>query len=81
MMTDNQSQSANPQQPPIEEIIEKTQDVSARVVELMRKLDRLPAGVYEITIVKSDVRAMAWTGDITRLERIETLRLSKYQAE
>ena len=66
---------------PIEEVITETQDVSARVVELMRKLDRLPAGTYEITIVKSDTRALAWTGDITRLERIESLRLSKYHPE
>jgi hypothetical protein len=78
-MTDNHLPVIS--QPPIEEIIASTQDVSARVVELMRKLDRLPAGTYEITIVKSDVRAMAWMGDITRLERIENFRLSRYHAE
>ena len=65
----------------VEEIIAETDDVSARVKDLMRKIDRLPPGMYELTIEKPGIRAMVWNIDIVRLERIESLRLSKYQPE
>ena len=77
-MTDPQSQSASP---PIEEIIAETQDVSARVAELMRKIDRLPPGNYELSIAKPEIRALDWTINIKRLERIESFRLSRYLPE
>lgn len=66
---------------PVETAIKQTQDVSARVQELMRKIDRLPAGTYELTIAKPEIRALDWTIDIVRVERIERLQLSKYMAE
>ena len=59
----------------------QTQDVSPRVQELMRKIDRLPAGTYELTLAKGDVRSMDWHVEIVRLEKIETFSLSKYQPE
>ena len=65
----------------IELTIAQTQDVSARVQEIMRRLDRLPAGTYELTITKQDVRAQPWIGSILRVEKIETFSISKYQAE
>ena len=66
---------------PIELAIAQTQDVSARVQEIMRRIDRLPAGTYELTITKQDVRAQPWIGSILRVEKIETFSISKYQAE
>ena len=65
----------------IEPILEITQDVSARVQELMRKIDRLPPGVYELMIEKQDMRAASWQVNIVRLERIDNFRLSKYIPE
>ena len=67
--------------PTIETTIAETQDVSARVLELMRRVDRLPPGVYELTIEKQDMRAADWQVNIVRLERIENFRLSKYRPE
>lgn len=66
---------------PIELAIAQAQDVSVRVQDLMRRLDRLPAGTYELTITKQDVRAQPWIGSILRVEKIETFSISKYQAE
>lgn len=66
---------------PIEETLDQTQDVSARVQNLMRAIDRLPAGMYELVLTKPDMRAANWEVNIVRLERIETLRLSKYNPE
>lgn len=62
----------------VDSAIPELQDVSMRVQELMRKIDRLPPGTYELTITKGEIRAMPWDVNISRLERIETLRLSKY---
>lgn len=67
--------------PVIQTTITQTQDVSARVQTLMRRIDRLPPGMYELTIVKPETRAADWRIDIVRLERIETLHISKYQPE
>ncbi len=57
------------------------QDVSPRVHELMQRIDRLPAGTFEITITKPDVRAAAWQIEIVRMEPITRFALSKYQPE
>lgn len=54
------------------------QDVSPRVHELMQRIDRLPAGTFEITITKSDVRAAEWQIEIVRTEPISRFALSKY---
>ena len=56
-------------------------DVSPRVVELMRRIDRLPAGSFEITITKPEVRAAEWQIEIVRTEPIMRFALSKYQPE
>lgn len=66
---------------PVEEIIEVTQDVSLRVQNLMRRIDRLPPGTYELVLEKNEMRAMDWQVSIMRLERIEILRLSKYKLD
>ena len=66
---------------PAQIAIQQAQDVSARVRELMQKIDRLPAGTYELTIVKPEIRAVPWDIDIVRVERIESFRLSKYRPE
>ena len=65
----------------IDTVIMQTQDVSARVKELMRRIDRLPPGTYELTIAKDEIRAMDWVIDIVRLEPIGNFYLSKYQPE
>jgi len=61
-------------------------DASPRVNELMQRLDRLPPGTYQLTIVKNEVRAMDWTGEILQVEykKIEQFYVSKsgfYSAE
>ncbi len=65
----------------LETILDQTQDVSKRVQDLMRKIDRLPPGRYEIVIEKPEMRAMDWTARVERLEKIDTFRLSKYNPE
>lgn len=52
-------------------------DVSPRVHELMQRIDRLPPGTYQVTIVKEDVRAMNWSGVILNVEKIEQFSVSK----
>ncbi len=54
-------------------------DASPRVNELMQRLDRLPPGTYQLTIVKNEVRAMDWTGEILQVEfkKIEQFYVSK----
>lgn len=56
-------------------------DLSPRVVELARMIDRLPPGTFEITIQKADVRAQDWKVEIVRTEIIRNVTLSKYQPE
>lgn len=56
-------------------------DLSPRVVELARKIDRLPPGSYEIEIIKGEVRAQDWKVEIVRTEKIETFTASKYHPE
>jgi hypothetical protein len=54
-------------------------DTSPRVYQLMQRLDRLPPGTYQLTIVKNDVRAMDWSGEIrnVELDRVERFSVSK----
>jgi hypothetical protein len=54
-------------------------DTSPRVHHLMQRLDRLPPGTYQLTIVKNDVRAMDWNGEIlnVELDRVERFSVSK----
>jgi hypothetical protein len=61
-------------------------DVSPRVHELMQRLDRLPPGTYQLTIIKNEVRAADWTGEILQVEfkKVEQFYVSKsgsYSAE
>ncbi len=80
-MTLEKMSDIDPDQTPMESTIAETDDVSERAKDLMRKIDRLPAGTYELTIAKGEVRAMDWYISIVRLERIEEFNLSKYQPE
>jgi hypothetical protein len=52
-------------------------DVSPRVHELMQRLDRLPPGTYQLIIVKDDIRAMDWSGEILNVQKIERFSVSK----
>ncbi len=60
---------------------DKPQDVSPRVHELMQRLDRLPAGSYQVELVKPEVRAVDWEYKIVRVENIERGVVSKYVPE
>jgi hypothetical protein len=53
------------------------QDISARVQELARIIDRLPPGKFEITIEKPEVRAADWRVDVVRLEKLQHITLPK----
>lgn len=53
------------------------QDLSARVVSLAREIDRLPPGVYVITLTKCEVKALPWQAEIQRAEPIRTMELTK----
>lgn len=54
------------------------QDLSPRVVELARAIDRLPPGQYEIQLQKPEVRAQEWSVEVVRLEKLSTMRLRKH---
>jgi hypothetical protein len=57
-------------------------DVSPRVHELMQRLDRLPPGTYQLIIVKNEVRAMEWSGEIAQvIERFSVSRAGGYRPE
>ncbi len=59
-------------------------DTSPRVQELMQRIDRLPPGTYQLTIIKNDVRALDWSGEILSIQKIEQFSVSKvgrYQPE
>ena len=56
---------------------EVANDVSPRVHELMQRLDRLPPGTYQLVIIKNDVRAMDWSGEILNVQKIEDFSVSK----
>ena len=57
-------------------------DVSPRVHDLMQRLDRLPPGTYQLTIVKNDVRAMDWSGEIAQVvERFSVSKAGGYRPE
>jgi hypothetical protein len=52
-------------------------DLSSRVVSLAREVDRLPPGVYTISLIKPDVRAMGWIVEIVRIETIREMIIDK----
>jgi hypothetical protein len=56
-------------------------DLSPRVVQLARMLDRLPPGNYEISLQKQDLRAQDWNVEIVRTEKIVNMSLPKYNQE
>lgn len=56
-------------------------DLSPRVVQLARMLDRLPPGNYEISLSKQDLRTQDWNVEIVRTEKIATVSLPKYNPE
>jgi hypothetical protein len=56
-------------------------DLSARVVQLARMIDRLPPGNYDISLQKQDLNAQAWSVEIVRTEKIANVSLPKYNPE
>jgi len=52
-------------------------DVSPRVHELMQRLDRLPPGTYQLIIIKNEIRAMEWSGEILNVQKIEQFSVTK----
>jgi hypothetical protein len=53
-------------------------DLSPRVVQLARMIERLPPGTYEISLQKQELSAQAWNVEIVRTERISSVNLSKH---
>jgi hypothetical protein len=68
---DNQSTQLSP--PPA--------DLSPRVVQLARMIERLPPGSYDISIQKQDLRAQDWKVEIVRTEKIASVDLSRRPGE
>jgi len=68
-------------QPTPNQPIEPPRDLSPRVVQLARMLDRLPPGNYEISLSKQVLRAQDWNVEIVRTEKIATVNLPKYNPE
>ena len=56
-------------------------DLSPRVVQLARMIERLPPGNYEISLSKQELRAQDWSVEIVRTEPIQKITLSRYQPE
>ena len=52
-------------------------DLSARVVSLAREVDRLPPGVYTISLTKPDIRSAGWQVEIVRIETIREMVIVK----
>lgn len=73
-MEDNLNPTPSPSPRPVT-------DLSPRVVQLARMLDRLPPGNYEISLSKQDLRAQDWSVEIVRTEKIATVNLTKYNPE
>jgi len=72
-------ETTNPSQPQVEDPFK---DTSPRVHELMQRLDRLPPGTYQLTIVKNSPAAMDWSGEIAQLvERFSVSRSGGYRPE
>ena len=83
MMNGSNTQQPAPPTPPVPAPKAVT-DLSPRVIQLARTIDRLPPGEFEITIVKQDIRAMDWTVEVvdTLTNRpVEHLTISKYHPE
>lgn len=71
---DDQSTSVTPSSPPPPRSVS---DLSPRVVQLARMIDRLPPGNYEISLQKQELRAQDWSVEIVRTEKIQTLHLPR----
>jgi hypothetical protein len=56
-------------------------DLSSRVVQLARMIERLPPGNYEISLQKQELRAQDWSVEIVRTEKISSISLPKYNPE
>jgi len=56
-------------------------ELSSRVVQLARMIDRLPPGNYEIFIQKHELRAQGFDWDLVSTEKISGGSLSKYVPE
>jgi hypothetical protein len=56
-------------------------DLSPRVVQLARMIDRLPPGDYDISLQKQEISGQPWSVEIVRTEKISTLSLPKYNPE
>lgn len=50
-------------------------DLSSRVISLAREIDRLPAGVYSLQLVKPDLPALSWHVEIVRVEPMREMEL------
>lgn len=57
---------------------EPAKDLSPRVVQLARMIERLPPGTYEISLQKQELRTQDWNVEIVRTERISSVNLSKH---
>jgi hypothetical protein len=57
--------------------LEWPQDLSPRVVDLARIIDRLPEGKHIIEIVKPGVRAQDWHVEISTVQHNRTMTLPK----
>jgi len=53
-------------------------DLSPRMVQLAREIERLPPGNYEISLQKQELRAQDWSVEIVRTEMILTTKLSRH---
>jgi len=56
-------------------------DLSPRVVQLARMIERLPPGCYEISLEKQELSAQDWSVEIVRTERISSANLPRYNPE
>ena len=52
-------------------------DLSDRVVQLARMIERLPPGNYEISLKKQELSVQPWNVEIVRTEKISSANLSK----
>jgi|WetSurMetagenome_2_1015567.scaffolds.fasta_scaffold123836_2 hypothetical protein len=53
------------------------QDLSPRVVELARVIDRLPPGTSVIVLRKEEVRAMDWSVEVLSVQHSTSMTLPK----
>lgn len=56
-------------------------DLSQRVIQLARAIDRLSPGEYVVRLVKPDMEAASWRVEIDRLDHIQNMAITKYLPE